>query len=54
MILIVFLIVLLLGGTGGWYWTGRPDYAGPPVNGVLGLLLLLVLVLLVVRLAGVL
>jgi hypothetical protein len=50
----VLLIVLLLFGGGGWYYTYRPGYAGPPeLNGFIGILLVVVVIVLVVHLMGV-
>jgi hypothetical protein len=51
-ILLVILIVLILTGGTGVFYTSRPAYTGPPVSGVLGILVLIVVVILVVRLLG--
>jgi hypothetical protein len=52
-ILLVVLLILVLGG--GWYgrgW-GRPGYAYGPADNVIGLIVLVIVVVLVLRLAGV-
>jgi hypothetical protein len=52
-ILVVVVVLLLLGGVGTW-GTGYRTTHGPAAGGVIGLLLLLVVIWLILRLAGVL
>lgn len=51
-LLIIILVLLLLCGVGGGYWTGRPGWTGPDVSGLLWIVVVVVVIVLVVRLVG--
>jgi hypothetical protein len=50
--LLVILLILFLVFGGGGYYTGRPAWTGPDVSGLLWVLCVVVVIVFVVRLAG--
>ena len=51
--LLLILIILLLIGLPGYWWTGREGYAGPDRFSLLGFVVAIIVIVLVVRLLGV-
>jgi hypothetical protein len=50
-LLIVLVLLLVFGGVGG-YWTARPGWSGPNVSGLLYVICVVAVVVLVIRLIG--
>jgi hypothetical protein len=50
LLLVLLFLILVFSSTG--YYTGRPAWTGPDVSGLLWILAVLVVIVFVVRLAG--
>jgi hypothetical protein len=53
-LLLVIILLLVFGIPGGYWYTGRPGYAGPDRFSLVSIVVAVVVIVLVVRLLGIL